>query len=61
MKLIFTVCDFGAMMHTGADLERYSYEVEVDDSKIPEKVKSVLGENTGYHGTVSISIKQESK
>ena len=53
MKIVITVSDFGAMMHTGADIQRESIVVEVPT---PEFIKPYLENKQGTFGTISLSI-----
>jgi len=57
MKIVATVADYAALMHTGGDLERYSYIIEIPDENIPEGIKRA--KEKGHHCTVSLSFLQE--
>lgn len=56
MKIVITVSDFGAMLHTGADLDRTSLVVEIPT---PDFVKPYLENREGYSGVVSLSVLKE--
>jgi hypothetical protein len=57
MDIVFTLRDFGAALHMGADVESRSYIVNLPDKDIPEPIKKILNNpEIGKHTTVSLSI-----
>jgi hypothetical protein len=59
MKIVFTISDFGAMTHIGADIDRKSYVVNIKDEDIPKDVMNYVSGEKGNSWTVSLSIVKE--
>lgn len=64
MKLVFTIADATLLIHTGGDVERKSYLLEVPDENIPRGVMQELRnrrESTkpGNVASIAISILEE--
>ena len=61
MKIAMTVSDFGAYMHTGANVEYLTCILEIDDEQLPPRFRDAIdnhGDGRRYE-TVNFSLFKE--
>lgn len=60
IKIIVTISDFGAAMHIGGDVIRFSHIIDVPTKNIPIKLKEYFKDkDMQKYSTISLSILKE--